>query len=205
MVDYEKITCPNCENGYDGNYGFCPYCGQANKKLNLSFKYFVSEFLSANFNLDSKIFRTLKLLIISPAKLTTEFIAGKRTRYIPPMRLYLLLSFIYFLVLSIDSPNKPDRIRISKTEDAVTVSDSANDVKYLADDDDDEAITESDSLNAISRAIENRSNQLNTEFGKARFKQMFRQYTSIGMFLVMYGFLFMLFFTIILGISYLGL
>ena len=99
VMNNRTIICPNCENEFDDAYGYCPNCGQANKKVTLSFKYFISEFLLANFNIDSKIYQTFKLLIFSPARLTTEFFNCKRARYIPPVRLYLLISMVYFAVL----------------------------------------------------------------------------------------------------------
>ena len=91
----DKKHCPNCETSFDNSFKFCPNCGQANKKLSLNFKYFVSEFLSGMFNLDSKIFRTLRLLFLRPGMLTKEFIKGRRNSYIPPVRLYLIGSLIY--------------------------------------------------------------------------------------------------------------
>jgi hypothetical protein len=100
MIESNKTTCPNCGNDFDKSFAYCPYCGQANKKLNLSFKYVVSEFLAASFNVDSKLFITLKLLLLKPAKLTHEFLAGKRAKYISPIRLYLLISLVYFFILT---------------------------------------------------------------------------------------------------------
>lgn len=97
----EKRICPNCEQAFDRSFAYCPHCGQQNKKLDLHLRYFLNDFISSSFNLDSKIFRTLKLLIFYPGKLSREFIAGKRTRYIPPVRLYLIISLVYFTLLSL--------------------------------------------------------------------------------------------------------
>ncbi len=56
-------------------------------------------------DLDSRIWRTLLALLLKPGKLTNEFIAGRRTFYLPPFRLYLVLSLIFFLLPSIGGPN----------------------------------------------------------------------------------------------------
>ena len=96
----QHIKCLNCGQELNKSDKYCSHCGQINRENNLNFKYFVSEFLSANFNVDSKIFLTLKLLITSPATLTKEFLEGKRTKYITPVRLYLIISLVYFFVLS---------------------------------------------------------------------------------------------------------
>lgn len=62
----KHITCSNCKNSFESSYDYCPYCGQKNHKMNLHFKYFISEVISGMFNLDSKIFRTLSLLVLHP-------------------------------------------------------------------------------------------------------------------------------------------
>ena len=56
-------------------------------------------------NLDSRVWRTLIALLSKPGKLTNEFIAGRRTFYLPPFRLYLVLSLIFFLLPSFGGPS----------------------------------------------------------------------------------------------------
>ena len=56
-------------------------------------------------NLDSRVWRTLIALLSRPGKLTNEFIAGRRTFYLPPFRLYLVLSLIFFLLPSFGGPS----------------------------------------------------------------------------------------------------
>lgn len=51
-------------------------------------------------NLDSRVWRTLVTLFLVPGKLTNEFTAGRRTMYLPPFRLYLVLSLVFFLLPS---------------------------------------------------------------------------------------------------------
>ena len=53
------------------------------------------------FDLDSRIWRTLVALLFRPGHLSAEFIAGRRARYLPPLRLYLVISFILFLTIGI--------------------------------------------------------------------------------------------------------
>ncbi len=103
MTNSQQGNCLNCDHELKMSDKFCPNCGQANRENNLNFKYVGSEFLSANFNLDSKIYLTLKLLITSPATLTKAFLKGNRTKYITPVRLYLIISLVYFFVLSFSS------------------------------------------------------------------------------------------------------
>jgi len=47
---------------------------------------------------DSRLWRTLWYLLTKPGFLTVEFLEGRRARYLPPFRLYLVLSVVLFLV-----------------------------------------------------------------------------------------------------------
>jgi hypothetical protein len=53
---------------------------------------------------DSRLWRTLKSLWFKPGKLTEEFIAGRRVAYLPPFRLYLIASILFFLLASLMQP-----------------------------------------------------------------------------------------------------
>lgn len=59
---------------------------------------FVHELVAEHFGLDSKVARTLIALVRWPGRLTNEFIRGRRVRYVPPLRLYLSLSVLFFLL-----------------------------------------------------------------------------------------------------------
>ena len=76
---------------------YCSKCGQKNVGL-LTFRVIINDFLDNIFSIDSRLFVTLKYLIFKPGYLTTEYWAGKRKKYLPPFRLYLVLSVIYFLL-----------------------------------------------------------------------------------------------------------
>ena len=90
--------CKNCEQPLNGEY--CSYCGQRDIEL-LKFKKLIKDFFDHHLDLDSRIFRTIKYLIFNPGFLTIEYWNGRRTRYIPPFRIYLLTSFLYFFTYSV--------------------------------------------------------------------------------------------------------
>tara|TARA_Y100001968_G_scaffold158559_1_gene144980 strand:- start:400 stop:1173 length:774 start_codon:yes stop_codon:yes gene_type:complete len=90
--------CKNCNHSIDGE--FCSKCGQKDIEL-LKFKDLIKEFLNHLLDLDSRLFITLKYLIAKPGFLTTEYWRGRRVRYIPPFKIYLLSSFLYFFIYSI--------------------------------------------------------------------------------------------------------
>jgi len=88
--------CKNCKTTLQGDY--CHVCGQKDTEP-FSLKALFFEFLDSFFSMDSKLFITLKNMIIKPGFLTTEYWNGKRSRYISPMRIYIVMSFIMFALL----------------------------------------------------------------------------------------------------------
>ena len=73
----------------------------------------VSELLREAFELDSRLIRTLKLLLFRPGALAVEFSNNRRASYVSPIRLYLFVSILFFFFLSIgaefDTDVDPDR------------------------------------------------------------------------------------------------
>ncbi len=176
MPEKDKKICPNCAESYDVNYKFCPYCGQENRDINLKFKFVVSEFLSSAFNVDNKMWVTLKYLLFKPAFLTREFIDGKRTKYITPVRLYLFVSLIYFFVLSFSS----DSGIINVGVDSSNAPDTTGSEKIIGISIDDEKKDLSD----FQKIIVEKAKYLKTENGKKIFYDKFRKNISTGMFLL---------------------
>ncbi|KGJ92244.1 DUF3667 domain-containing protein [Colwellia psychrerythraea] len=90
-------NCENCHLPLNGPY--CANCGQeADSKL----KYFwvvIMHLLDDIFSFDSRASRTLWPLIFRPAFLTNEYFAGRRVHYVPPIRLYLFISIVFFITL----------------------------------------------------------------------------------------------------------
>jgi uncharacterized protein DUF3667 len=96
-----ETRCLNCGEPLSGVY--CHACGQKGGGPPLHFHDFVHELLHEFLHLDSKIWRTLRLLLFSPGTLTRELIAGRRVRYIGPVRLFLVGSAILFGLLAFTS------------------------------------------------------------------------------------------------------
>ncbi|WP_167856448.1 DUF3667 domain-containing protein [Hymenobacter metallicola] len=69
----------------------------------------MEEFLEGIFHFDSKVFRTAKLLLLRPGELTKQFLQGHRMPYVPPIRLYVFISFVFFFLLSISVPHSSTR------------------------------------------------------------------------------------------------
>lgn len=176
MDSGKKITCLNCGRRFSADYAFCPYCGQANKKHDLSFKYVLSEFLSANFNLDSKIFVTLKLLLFSPGKLTRDYLDGKRMQYISPLRLYLFISLIYFFLLSVVPNRAGDKmVHVDASQKTAVTAKKEATVEIRT------ATVNPDTLNAFEKTILAKADRLQSEEGQKTFWQNMRKNISTGM------------------------
>ena len=96
----KKTHCLNCQYSFHQEENFCPNCGQENHDLKIPFSHFVEEFLEGLFHFDSKVWFTLKTLFFHPGKITNDFLEGKRVSFVPPIRLYVFFSFIFFFTLS---------------------------------------------------------------------------------------------------------
>lgn len=66
----------------------------------LTLKHFLDHGLHELTHFDSKIFRTLKTLVLYPGKLTADYLAGRRLRYVMPLRLFLVIFAISFFLYS---------------------------------------------------------------------------------------------------------
>jgi hypothetical protein len=92
--------CENCGAPLSGKY--CSACGQRHFDHPVHhFGHFVSEALEDLTHADSRLWQTLIALLFRPGFLTREFLAGRRVRYLPPVRLYLVLSVLFFLIVAI--------------------------------------------------------------------------------------------------------
>ena len=90
--------CLNCDAMLSG--GFCAACGQAADVHVPTTAEIVHDALEGVTHSDSRLWRTLRLLWFHPGRLTQEFVAGRRAAFLPPFRLYLTLSVLFFLVAS---------------------------------------------------------------------------------------------------------
>jgi len=93
--------CRNCGDPTVGNY--CPVCGQRKLEVRVSLRQMLLEVLDDQLALNSALPRTLVALLFRPGFLTREYVNGRIVRYIPPLRLYLVTSVIFFLLLSFKS------------------------------------------------------------------------------------------------------
>ncbi|MEM8487312.1 MAG: DUF3667 domain-containing protein, partial [Bacteroidota bacterium] len=85
--------CANCDAPVTGP--FCQTCGQRHDSHLHPFRQLVSDALSTVLNLDGRFYQTFRLMF-KPGRLTEAYLDGQRARYVPPFRLYLSFSIVYF-------------------------------------------------------------------------------------------------------------
>lgn len=93
-------TCANCATPLAGQY--CSRCGQRARSRLISIWELVRDAIGDLFELDSRIWQTLIPLVFRPGKLTRDYLMGRRARFMPPFRTYLVLSLLFFLVAFFD-------------------------------------------------------------------------------------------------------
>jgi hypothetical protein len=89
--------CRNCQAAVSGNY--CAACGQETRLHMPSLGEFVHEFVGHYVAVEGRLWGSLWRLLCLPGALTAEYLAGRRRRYVEPLRLYLSLSIIFFAIL----------------------------------------------------------------------------------------------------------
>lgn len=92
------IECQNCQAPLNGDY--CGKCGQRNVDLERPIWSLVSDVIKETFEVDGRAWLTIKTLFGHPGMLTSEFLAGRRRTYTPPLRLYLVTSISFFVFVA---------------------------------------------------------------------------------------------------------
>lgn len=116
-------NCRNCGAALAGEY--CGRCGQREGRGDRGFAALLGELAGELFDWDSRFWRTLWPLLVRPGFLTAEYIAGRRARYVAPLRLYLIISFFMFLFLSLGAGNT---IRVATPQPGAEVAGAAGQV-----------------------------------------------------------------------------
>jgi hypothetical protein len=93
-------SCPNCGRRHEAPpTPFCPGCGQETTLRPPTLAEFAQQFGGSYLAAEGALWRTLRLLVTRPGALTREYLAGRRRRYVLPLRLYLTASLVAFVAL----------------------------------------------------------------------------------------------------------
>ena len=92
--------CLNCGTYMRGQY--CAVCGQRSRSRLISLWELISDAFGDLLEIDSRLWQTLIPLLVRPGRLTYDYLQGRRARYMPPFRMYLVLSLLFFVVAFFD-------------------------------------------------------------------------------------------------------
>lgn len=90
-------ACRNC--GEPVHRKYCGACGQLATNYHRPIFSLLAEILGDFLSLDGRVAHTIPALLFNPGHITRLYLDGKRQRFVPPFRLYLLASFLFFLTL----------------------------------------------------------------------------------------------------------
>lgn len=98
--DTDRETCLNCQAVLTGQY--CGQCGQRAQSRLISTWELVRDAFGDILDADSRLWRTLVPLAVRPGQLTYDYLRGRRARFMPPFRTYLVLSLLFFAIAFFD-------------------------------------------------------------------------------------------------------
>ena len=87
--------CENCHAPLQGE--FCHQCGQSIHNPVRHAGHALEEVFESFWHLDGRVFRTLLDLLV-PGRTAIEYLAGHRQRYLPPLRIFVIMSLLAFFV-----------------------------------------------------------------------------------------------------------
>ena len=125
----EARACLNC--GEPLLHQYCGRCGQEDIDLHRPLKQLAQDAVGDLLNLDTRLLRTLGPLCFRPGFVIREYLAGRRVRFVPPLKMFLLASLVFFGLAALLPTDKmvfyrepsseeqaPQRIDTSKEEES---------------------------------------------------------------------------------------
>ncbi len=95
-------ACLNCGEPFGSpRPKYCPACGQESNVKPPTLLEFAQQFGGNYLAAEGALWRTLALLFFKPGQLTLEYLAGRRRRYLLPLRLYLLISLATLVLMRV--------------------------------------------------------------------------------------------------------
>jgi hypothetical protein len=84
---------------------------------------FVREFMGDVFAFDSRFWRSMPALLWKPGTMVREYVGGRHAAYVPPFRMYVFVSFVFFYLLDITAnreiESKKEEFKLELARDSV--------------------------------------------------------------------------------------
>jgi hypothetical protein len=112
-------TCLNCRHVVAER--FCPNCGQENTDTRKTFHHLFIHFFEDLTHYENAFWKTIKNLLFKPSALSKEYLSGKRLSYLAPVRLYIFISFVTFLLIALFPNDEEPSDSHSEIKTAVTL------------------------------------------------------------------------------------
>ena len=129
LKERKDKSCLNCNAVIHGKY--CSFCGQENVDPQESILHLIGHFFKDITHFDGKFFSSVKYVVTKPGFLSSEYIRGRRTSYLNPVRFYVFTSFIFFLIIFSFFVKSEDVIKKSEKPVTYTQKDSVKLFKKL--------------------------------------------------------------------------
>lgn len=109
-------TCLNCRHVVAEK--FCPNCGQENSDTRKTFHHLFVHFFEDLTHYENAFWKTIRNLLLRPAALTKEYLSGRRMSYLAPVRLYIFISFVTFLLMGLLPSQTEDHVDLNPKKKA---------------------------------------------------------------------------------------
>jgi Protein of unknown function (DUF3667) len=96
----DSNQCLNCNATLTQDAKFCSNCGQSTTPSGKPFLSFIGQSIHELLEIDGRLALTLKTLLFKPGLASYEISRGKRVKYTPAMRVYLVSSLLFFVVFA---------------------------------------------------------------------------------------------------------
>ncbi len=104
MSAADPWTCPTCKAAVATPY--CPSCGeQPLSARHLTLRDLARQLLIALSNIDGRLLRSLRRLVVRPGALTVAYVEGRRQPFLGPLQLFLVANVLFFAVQSMSRTN----------------------------------------------------------------------------------------------------
>lgn len=99
--------CKNCATDLPESARFCPKCGQSSWVHTRPWTEVIGELTDELFEFDGRMLMSLRLLLFRPGQLSYDYNQGRRMAHTPPLRMYLIISLVFFFLLPGILPEVP--------------------------------------------------------------------------------------------------